>query len=150
MIKIFVFIICVLFDLFTKFLIQNYLFLNQSIKINQFFDIVYVQNYGVSFGLFSREIPHWVLVLIALLVVILILFLMIISNKNLEKNAYFLIIAGAIGNIIDRILNSYVVDFISLHYEMFYWPAFNFADIYISIGILMVIINIINKFKNNN
>ena len=141
MIKIFLFIICVLFDLFTKFLIQNYLFLNQSIKINQFFDIVYVQNYGVSFGLFSREIPHWVLVLIALLVVILILFLMIISNKNLEKNAYFLIIAGAIGNIIDRILNSYVVDFISLHYEMFYWPAFNFADIYITIGIIMLLVS---------
>ena len=141
MIKIFVFIIFVLFDLFTKFLIQNYLFLNQSIKINQFFDIVYVQNYGVSFGLFSREIPHWVLVLIALLVVILILFLMIISNKNLEKNAYFLIIAGAIGNIIDRISNSYVVDFISLHYEMFYWPAFNFADIYITIGIIMLLVS---------
>ena len=148
MIKIFVFIICVLFDLFTKFLIQNYLFLNQSIKINQFFDIVYVQNYGVSFGLFSREIPHWVLVLIALLVVILILFLMIISNKNLEKNAYFLIIAGAIGNIIDRILNSYVVDFISLHYEMFYWPAFNFADIYITIGIIMLLVSFLIRSED--
>ena len=148
MIKIFVLIICVLFDLFTKFLIQNYLFLNQSIKINQFFDIVYVQNYGVSFGLFSREIPHWVLVLIALLVVILILFLMIISNKNLEKNAYFLIIAGAIGNIIDRILNSYVVDFISLHYEMFYWPAFNFADIYITIGIIMLLVSFFIKSED--
>tara|TARA_B100000242_G_scaffold253359_1_gene195666 strand:+ start:1334 stop:1783 length:450 start_codon:yes stop_codon:yes gene_type:complete len=147
-IKIFVFIICVLFDLFTKFLIQNYLFLNQSIKINQFFDIVYVQNYGVSFGLFSREIPHWVLVLIALLVVILILYLMIISNKNLEKNAYFLIIAGAIGNIIDRILNSYVVDFISLHYEMFYWPAFNFADIYITIGIIMLLVSFFIKSED--
>ena len=148
MIKIFVLIICVLFDLFTKFLIQNYLFLNQSIKINQFFDIVYVQNYGVSFGLFSREIPHWVLVLIALLVVILILYLMIISNKNLEKNAYFLIIAGAIGNIIDRILNSYVVDFISLHYEMFYWPAFNFADIYITIGIIMLLVSFFIKSED--
>ena len=148
MIKIFLFIICVLFDLFTKFLIQNYLFLNQSIKINQFFDIVYVQNYGVSFGLFSREIPHWVLVLIALLVVILILFLMIISNKNLEKNAYFLIIAGAIGNIIDRISNSYVVDFISLHYEMFYWPAFNFADIYITIGIIMLLVSFFIKSED--
>ncbi len=148
MIKIFVLIICILFDLFTKFLIQNYLFLNQSIKINQFFDIVYVQNYGVSFGLFSREIPHWVLVLIALLVVILILFLMIISNKNLEKNAYFLIIAGAIGNIIDRILNSYVVDFISLHYEMFYWPAFNFADIYITIGIIMLLVSFFIKSED--
>ena len=141
MIKVLVFIICVLFDLFTKFLIQNYLFLNQSIKINQFFDVVYVQNYGVSFGLFSREIPHWVLIFIGLLVVIFILYLMIIATKNLEKNAYFLIIAGALGNIIDRALNSYVVDFISLHYKLFYWPAFNFADIYITIGIIMLLMS---------
>ena len=102
----------------------------------------------MSFGLFSREIPHWVLVLIALLVVILILYLMIISNKNLEKNAYFLIIAGAIGNIIDSILNSYVVDFISLHYEMFYWPAFNFADIYITIGIIMLLVSFFIKSED--
>ena len=148
MIKVLVFIICVLFDLFTKFLIQNNLYLNQSIKINQFFDIVYVQNYGVSFGLFSREMPHWFLIFIALLVVILILYLMIISNKNLEKNAYFLIIAGAIGNIIDRALNSYVVDFISIHYESFYWPAFNFADIYITIGIIMLLISFFIKSED--
>ena len=148
MIKVLVFIICVLFDLFTKFLIQNNLYLNQSIKINQFFDIVYVQNYGVSFGLFSREMPHWFLIFIALLVVILILYLMIISNKNLEKNAYFLIIAGAIGNIIDRALNSYVVDFISIHYGSFYWPAFNFADIYITIGIIMLLISFFIKSED--
>jgi len=147
-IKVLVFIICVLFDLFTKFLIQNNLYLNQSIKINQFFDIVYVQNYGVSFGLFSREMPHWFLIFIALLVVILILYLMIISNKNLEKNAYFLIIAGAIGNIIDRALNSYVVDFISIHYGSFYWPAFNFADIYITIGIIMLLISFFIKSED--
>ena len=148
MIKIVTFVCLVILDLFTKILIQNYLLLGQSIKINRFIDIVYVQNYGVSFGLFSREIPHWVLVLIALLVVILILYLMIISNKNLEKNAYFLIIAGAIGNIIDRILNSYVVDFISLHYEMFYWPAFNFADIYITIGIIMLLVSFFIKSED--
>ena len=148
MIKVLVFIICVLFDLFTKFLIQNNLYLNQSIKINQFFDIVYVQNYGVSFGLFSREMPHWFLIFIALLVVILILYLMIISNKNLEKNAYFLIIVGAIGNIIDRALNSYVVDFISIHYGSFYWPAFNFADIYITIGIIMLLISFFIKSED--
>ena len=148
MIKILAFIFLLSLDLFTKFIIKNYVDLNHSTKINQFFDIVYVQNYGVSFGLFSREIPHWVLVLIALLVVILILYLMIISNKNLEKNAYFLIIAGAIGNIIDRILNSYVVDFISLHYEMFYWPAFNFADIYITIGIIMLLVSFFIKSED--
>ena len=145
MIKIVTFVFLVILDLFTKFLIQNYLLLGQSIKINKFIDIVYVQNYGVSFGLFSGEIPYWVLVIIGLLVVILILYLLIISYKNLEKNAYFLIIAGAMGNIIDRVLNSYVVDFISLHYKTFYWPAFNFADIYITIGIIMLLITFFFK-----
>ena len=66
---------------------------------------------------------------------------MIISNKSFEKSAYFIIIAGAMGNIIDRALNSYVVDFISLRYESFYWLAFNLADIYITIGIIMLIIS---------
>ena len=51
MIKTAVFIFLILFDLLTKFLIQNNLFLNQSIKINEYFDLVYVQNFGVSFGL---------------------------------------------------------------------------------------------------
>ena len=148
MIKFVTFVFLVLLDLFTKSLIQNYLLLGQSIKINRFIDIVYVQNYGVSFGLFSREMPHWFLIFIALLVVILILYLMIISNKNLEKNAYFLIIVGAIGNIIDRALNSYVVDFISIHYESFYWPAFNFADIYITIGIIMLLISFFIKSED--
>ena len=70
--------------------------------------------------------------------------------QMLEKWALFIIISGALSNIIDRIINGYVIDFIYIHISNFYWPAFNFADIYISIGILMVIINIINKFKNNN
>ena len=65
---------------------------------------------------------------------------MIIANKNLEKYAYFLIILGAMGNIFDRFINSYVVDFISLHYNNYYWPAFNLADIYITIGIIMLLI----------
>ena len=59
--------------------------------------------------------------------------------KKFEKIAYFMILIGAIGNILDRLINSYVVDFISLHYKNFYWPAFNLADIYITLGIIMLI-----------
>ena len=53
MIKIVILVSLIVFDLLTKYLIQNNLFLNQSIKINEYFDLVYVQNFGVSFGLFS-------------------------------------------------------------------------------------------------
>ena len=143
--KLIIFILLIIFDLISKYFVKNNLNINETIKLNDYLDLVYVQNYGVSFGLFSGEIPYWVLVIIGLLVVILILYLLIISYKNLEKNAYFLIIAGAMGNIIDRVLNSYVVDFISLHYKTFYWPAFNFADIYITIGIIMLLITFFFK-----
>ena len=127
MIKIALIVSLIFFDLLTKYLIQDNLFLNQSIKINEYFDLVYVQNFGVSFGLFSGYVSHWILILIALIVVILIFYLLIKSDKQLEKLAYFFVIIGALSNIIDRLINSYVVDFILLHYENFYWPAFNLA-----------------------
>ncbi len=149
MIKTAVFIFLILLDLFSKFLIQNNLILNQSIKINEFLDIVYVQNYGVSFGLFSDFFYYWILVIIGLIVVFFIFYLMIISNKNFEKIAYLVIIIGAMGNIIDRIINSYVVDFISFHYKDYYWPAFNIADIYITIGIIMLLFSFFINTKES-
>ena len=138
------FIILVFFvfcDLITKFFIKNNFLINESKKVNSFLDIVYIQNYGVSFGFLSGLVSYWILVIVGLLVTSLIYYLMIRSYKRLEKLAYFIIIIGALSNILDRIINSYVVDFISLHYYDFYWPAFNLADIYITIGIIMLIIS---------
>ena len=147
--KIFIFTIFVFLDLFTKFLIKNNLVLNQSIEINKYFDLVYVQNFGVSFGLFSHFVPYWILIIIGLLIVLLIIYLMIISNKILEKNSYFIIIIGAISNILDRTINTYVVDFILVHYKNYYWPAFNLADIYITIGIIMLLISFFRISEEN-
>ena len=69
-------------------------------------------------------------------------------NDKLEKLGLLLIIIGAISNIFDRVINNYVLDFIFLHYKEYYWPAFNFADIYISIGVLLIIIVIFRAFIN--
>ena len=132
-------------DLVSKYFIKNYISLNQAIELNTFLDIVYVQHPGVSFGLFSETISPWYLVLIGLLIVFFIFYLMIFSNKILEKLAYFVIIIGALSNITDRAINSYVVDFISIHYKNYYWPAFNLADIYITIGIIMLIMSFFIK-----
>ena len=140
------FIFC---DLITKFFIKNNFLINESIQLNRFLDIVYIQNYGVSFGFLSGLVSYWVLVIIGLLVTSLIYYLMIRSYKRLEKLAYFIIIIGALANILDRIINSYVVDFISLHYGDFYWPAFNLADIYITIGIIMLIISFFIKSEEH-
>ena len=149
MTKIFILILLVSFDLLTKNLVFNYIDLYDFIPILFFLELTHIHNFGVSFGLLSGIVAPWILILIGLLVVGFITYLMFNSKDLLEKWGLFIIISGAISNIIDRIINGYVIDFIYLHISNFYWPAFNFADIYISIGILMVIINIINKFKNN-
>ena len=149
MTKIFILILLVSFDIVTKNLVFNYIDLYDFIPILFFLELTHIHNFGVSFGLLSGIVSPWILILIGLLVVGFITYLMFNSKDLLEKWGLFIIISGALSNIIDRIINGYVIDFIYLHISNFYWPAFNFADIYISIGILMVIINIINKFKNN-
>ena len=149
MIRLLIFFLFIFFDLFSKSIVKNNLEINQSIKLNSFFDLVYVQNYGVSFGMLSGTVSHLFLIFIALLVVFLIIYLMFISNKRLEKIAYFIIIIGAISNILDRLINTFVVDFISIHYSNFYWPAFNLADIYITIGIIMLIVSFFKAPKEN-
>ena len=143
----FILVFFVFCDLITKFFIKNNFLINESKQLNSFLDIVYIQNYGVSFGFLSGLVSYWILVIVGLLVTSLIYYLMIRSHKRLEKLGYFIIIIGALSNILDRIINSYVVDFISLHYDNFYWPAFNFADIYITIGIIMLIISFFIKSK---
>ena len=149
MTKIFILILLVSFDIVTKNLVFNYIDLYDFIPILFFLELTHIHNFGVSFGFLSGIVSPWILIFIGLLVVGFITYLMFNSRDLLEKWGLFIIISGALSNIIDRIINGYVIDFIYLHISNFYWPAFNFADIYISIGILMVIINIINKFKNN-
>ena len=78
----------------------------------------------------------------------MIIYLLIEASNTVEKWGLTLIIAGAISNIFDRAINNYVLDFIYLHYKDFYWPAFNFADIYITVGVLMILFQVFKEFKN--
>ena len=146
-ILIFVFLISL--DLFSKYLVFNYIDLYQFIKITPFFDITHIHNFGVSFGLFSGTISPLYLIVIGLLVVFFIIYLLLNAQDNLERWGLFIIICGAIANIIDRFINGYVIDFIYLHINQYYWPAFNIADIYISIGIIMILLNVLKKINKN-
>ena len=147
--KLIILFVLTFLDFISKYFVKNTLILNQTLEINQFFDLVYVQNYGVSFGMLSGVVPYWILIIIGILVVVLIMYLSLSSKKKLEKIAYFIITIGAISNIFDRMLNSFVVDFILIHYDEYYWPAFNFADIYITIGIIMLIVSFFIKSEEN-
>jgi len=147
--KTIIFLFLVITDLLSKYFVFNYIDLYRFIKITHFLDITHIHNFGVSFGLFSETIPSLILIIFAMLVVFFIIYLFLNSNDILESWGLFIIICGAMANIIDRFINGYVIDFIYFHINQFYWPAFNFADIYISIGIIMIIINMVKKIKKN-
>ena len=147
--KIIIFLLLVFADLFSKILVFNYLELYKFIKITNFLDITHIHNFGVSFGLFAGTIPPIVLIIFAILVVFFIIYLFLKTEDIYEHWGFFIIVCGAVANIIDRSLNGYVIDFIYFHINQFYWPAFNFADIYISLGIIMIIINMLKKIKKN-
>jgi len=147
--KIIIFFIFVSLDLLSKYFVFNYIDLYKFIKITPFLDITHIHNFGISFGLFSEIIPAIFLIIIGLLVVFFIIYLLLNAQGYLEYWGLFIIICGAIANIIDRFVNGYVIDFIYFHINQFYWPAFNFADIYISVGIIMILLNMLKKLNFN-
>ena len=149
MIKFFIFFVLVVFDLLSKKIVFDSIDLHTFISLTFFLDLTHIHNFGISFGLFSGLISPWLLIIIGLLVVGFIFYLMKSASDMFEEWGFLIIISGALSNIIDRIFNGYVIDFIYFHYKYFFWPAFNFADIYITIGIIMIVINILRKINNS-
>ena len=135
MIKLSLIFFLFLFDFLSKKLVFIYLDLNSFLPLTSFLDLTHIHNFGISFGLFSGQLPAWFLSLIGIFVIFFILYIMIKSENIFEKWSLTMIIAGGISNVFDRMINGYVIDFVYLHHNEMYWPAFNFADIYISIGI---------------
>jgi len=148
-IKFFIFFVLVAFDLLSKKIVFDSIDLHTFISLTFFLDLTNIHNFGISFGLFSGLISPWLLIILGLLVVGFIFYLMKSASDMFEEWSLLIIISGALSNIIDRIFNGYVIDFIYFHYKDFFWPAFNFADIYITIGIIMIVINILRKINNS-
>ena len=151
-IKQFLFILILFFlDFFSKKIIFNNIRLNEFITIMPFLDFAHIHNYGISFGLFSGTISPLLITVLGLLITSIVIYFMIKTTSVVEKWGLTLIISGAISNIFDRALNDYVLDFIYIHFGDFYWPAFNFADIYITIGVIMIFYelynDIVKKYK---
>ena len=135
-------LIIFLLDRVTKISIINFLENsdNGHIQITNFLSFNLIWNEGIAFGLFSfdQELYYNFLTIIIILVTTIILW-MIIKTKGLEKVAFLMIFGGSLGNIFDRLVYSSVPDFIDLHYNNFNWFIFNVADIFISIGIILLI-----------
>ena len=146
--KFLIFILLITFDLVSKQVVFNNINLNSFLSVLPILDVAHIHNYGISFGLFSGIIPPSLIIILSLIITIIIAYIMIKASNEVEKWGLMLILSGAVSNIIDRLMNHYVLDFIYIHYKDFYWPAFNFADIYITFGVLMILYQIIKEFKS--
>ena len=114
----------------------------EEIYSSKFLNIHLIWNEGIAFGLLSvnQATYYNILTFIILLVILFVLYLLIRSN-GFEKFSLSMIFGGAIGNMVDRIIYKAVPDFIDFHVENFHWFIFNVADIFITIGVIFMIIN---------
>ncbi len=113
---------------------------DREIILLPFFKLVMVWNYGVSFGMFAdkAESQKWLLSGLALAIIAILLYWLKSAENKLVALGVGLVVGGAIGNVIDRMRFGAVADFFYLHYEDFYWPAFNIADSAIFIGVVLL------------
>ena len=134
-------------DLISKQIIYYSINLNSFLAVTSFLDIAHIHNFGISFGFFSGTFSPWIFILVGIIVTGVILYMLMKSTNHMEKWGLTAIIAGALSNIADRTLNGYVIDFIYFHYKDFFWPAFNFADIYISLGICVIVLHLLKDLN---
>ncbi len=139
----------ILLDQISKIWILNHLVPYESVPVNSFFNLVLLHNRGISFSMLSSDHPSmpYILAFVALIICILIARQIKLENSRLNKWGYALILGGAIGNVIDRILYGSVVDFLDFYYDIYHWPAFNLADSFICVGAGLLILGFIKEKK---
>ena len=137
-------LIIVLLDQFTKTLILGMFQLGDSHTVTSFFNIVRWHNTGAAFSFLAGADgwQRWFFIgLGAVAAVFIVWMLRSHGGQRLFSWALALILGGAVGNVIDRLLHGYVVDFIQVHYAGHYFPSFNVADSAISVGAILLILD---------
>jgi signal peptidase II len=133
------------------------MFLSNNLIEDELFSSAYLNIYliwnkGIAFGLLSFQHNFFYNIISVLIAsIIFVLFNLLYRSSGLKRISYILVVGGALGNLFDRILYKSVPDFIDFHYNNFHWFIFNFADIFITLGIFCLIyVEFINhkEFKN--
>ena len=137
------FLVLVLLDQFTKQIFISTFDEGQSIIVNAYLSWTYLQNTGAAFSILADGggIQKAFLLSVSVLVSVII-FLWIHKTSEYQRQklfGQFLLLSGAVGNLIDRAQYGYVVDFIDMHVNGFYWPVFNLADSFIFIGAILLL-----------
>lgn len=138
-------VVIVIFDQLTKWWVSSSLEYNTPLEFTSFFNFTLLHNPGAAFSFLSDAggWQRWFFGIVATCVsALLVIWLARLpADKRWEGIAIALVLGGAIGNLYDRIQLGYVVDFIVFHYHHYYFPAFNIADTAISIGAIMLLID---------
>ena len=116
-------------------------FLGSELLSSKFLNIRLIWNEGIAFGLLSfNETIFYNALTFLILIIILIIFFMLSKSNGVKKFSLMMILGGAIGNVYDRISYKAVPDFIDFHIGNFHWFIFNVADIFITLGVIFMII----------
>ena len=148
-----IFIILILLDQSTKIYVAKIMINNnfQNIEIFPFLNITFVRNTGISFGLFSDGgiFNRYFFTALAMIIGTTLLIIALFNPEKLIQISLLFISGGAIGNAIDRVYFGGVIDFIDFFIYNIHWPAFNFADIFITVGVFFLLFeNFFGKIKN--
>jgi len=140
-------------DQISKFLIFKNLSIGESLNLLPVLDLYLVLNTGIAFSWFDDggSFGRWILVLLVFLVCLYLVYILLTEVLNrFESLAFLLILSGGIGNLIDRSLRGYVIDFIYLYYDNYSFYVFNFADTFITVGVIVYLFGIVFlKLRSN-
>jgi signal peptidase II len=135
----------VVFDQLTKFAATDYLTQHGEIHLAPFLNLVLVHNTGAAFGFLSGaggwQNVFFIIVALGASIFILWMYRSLSAQDRLLATGLMLVLGGALGNLIDRLIHGYVVDFIDVYYGTWHWPAFNVADSAITIGAVLLVID---------
>lgn len=140
-------------DQITKMMVEHWMRLHQSIEIiPNFVRLTYIRNTGAAFGFLAGD-PSMLRVLFFVVTTIVAIGCIFYLLKNLPSEetgttaSLSLILGGALGNLFDRVRMGEVIDFIDLHWYQLHWPAFNVADAAISVGVVLLLIQMLRRRK---
>ena len=153
-INFFLIIFIFFLDRVSKFYVisQNEKNLSTDLFTSKFLNISLIWNDGIAFGLLSFDESYFYNFLtVLIIIVIIVIFFMILKSRGLKKYSFLMILGGALGNLYDRIFFKAVPDFIDFHIGTFHWFVFNIADIFITIGVIfMILIELIGNNRKSH
>ncbi|MCW8945187.1 MAG: signal peptidase II [Sedimenticola sp.] len=137
-------LLIIVLDQVSKQLIEASFMVYETVSVLPFFNLTLAYNEGAAFSFLSDQggWQRWFFAIVATgVTVVLVVWLSRLRDEKMLALSLSLVIGGAVGNLIDRLVYGYVIDFLDLFYGQYHWPAFNVADIAISIGVVVLFVD---------